>query len=282
MKLFIRLIINTTVQLQPKAARYTGSVVFNFISLLPPIQLINTSRILQKRKKSMGDNDDSGDATIQLDTMSLDQLQQLQQREEGRLQALTNRYAQLRSAAVRLQQSCIAVRAVETTSQNNNDNDKNNIPIGLDEECSTKDDIRKDVFVPLTESVYVPGTISLLRPDDRDLLVELGTGFFVDKTSKETVELLERKMKIVDDNSVNGMFFWVGLFVVYLNRVPLHYNVYFLSFSLVFDTMFLLNATSNFSELFLFLYFSTFIQSHKLFKRPDKIWNPSQWQCGES
>ena len=58
----------------------------------------------------------------------------------------------------------------------------------------------KDVFVPLTESVYVPGKI---KPSS-ELLIELGTGYFVEKNAEQTVEFLQRKMQLVDANSENG------------------------------------------------------------------------------
>uniref|UniRef100_A0A7R9ZMV4 Prefoldin subunit 5 n=1 Tax=Craspedostauros australis TaxID=1486917 RepID=A0A7R9ZMV4_9STRA len=111
--------------------------------------------------------------SINLDAMSLEQLNQVKQQEEGRLQALTNRYAQLRAAAARLNASQLAVGEVLTEG--------------------------KEVMVPLTESVYVPGKIR----DPTKLLVELGTGFYAEKTSKETQAYLDRKLKIVDANSEN-------------------------------------------------------------------------------
>jgi len=140
----------------------------------------------------------SGGNTIQLDTLSLDQLQQLQQQQEGRMQIFTNRYAQLRSAAARLQQSSIAVEELKA---------------GQDDDTATA---TKEVFVPLTESVYVPGKIQLLQPDAKDLLVELGTGYFVEKTAQETQEYLERKMKLVDANSDNGAFIVVSIICIML------------------------------------------------------------------
>jgi len=152
----------------------------------------------------------SGGNTIQLDTLSLDQLQQLQQQQEGRMQIFTNRYAQLRSAAARLQQSSIAVEELKAGQD--------------DDDTATT----KEVFVPLTESVYVPGKIQLLQPDAKDLLVELGTGYFVEKTAQETQEYLERKMKLVDANSDNGAFVVVSVCIM------LSYFVHHLKFFLFF------------------------------------------------
>ena len=125
--------------------------------------------------------------TIQLDTMSLDQLQQLQQREEIRLQGLTNRFAELRTLAARLQQSALAVKDLTATEDATDD--------------ATE---KKEVFIPLTESVYIPGKVQLMQSDAKDLMVELGTGYFVEKSPKHTLEYLDRKLKILDANSENG------------------------------------------------------------------------------
>ena len=112
---------------------------------------------------------------INLDAMSLEQLNQLKQQEESRLQALMARFQQLRSAAARLNASNMAVSELSPASEG------------------------KEVMVPLTDSVYVPG---LIREPNK-MLVEIGTGFYVEKTSKETSAFLERKMKLVDMNSEN-------------------------------------------------------------------------------
>jgi prefoldin alpha subunit len=109
---------------------------------------------------------------IDLDSMSLDQLDQVKQQEENRLNALTSRYSQLRQAAVRLQASHSAVLELKSSMDGN------------------------QVMVPLTESLYVPGKIV----DPTTLLVEIGTGFYVDK---DTCEFLQRKLAIVDANSDN-------------------------------------------------------------------------------
>ena len=39
--------------------------------------------------------------------------------------------------------------------------------------------------------------------DANKILVELGAGFFVEKSSKDAIKVLERKSKIVDANSEN-------------------------------------------------------------------------------
>lgn len=107
--------------------------------------------------------------------MSLDQLNQVKQQEDGRLQALTNQYGQLRAAAARLQASKEAVEELTPSSEG------------------------KHVMVPLTSSLYVPAKVV----DPKELLVEVGTGFYVEKSSKDTLSFLDRKLKLVDANTEN-------------------------------------------------------------------------------
>ena len=124
---------------------------------------------------SSSNQDDSEQTSIRLDEMSLDQLQQLRQQEESRRQGLTNRFAQLRAAAARIHASTRAVQEMHGAAAD------------------------KQVLVPLTESVFVPG--KLVEP--HKMLVDIGTGFFVEKNAKETQAFLDRKMRLVDANSQN-------------------------------------------------------------------------------
>ena len=112
---------------------------------------------------------------INLDEMSLEELNQLKQQEENRFNNLMTRFQQFRAAAARLNASMLAVSEITPASEG------------------------KEVLVPLTESVYVPGKLR----DPSKLLVELGTGFYAEKSPKETKGFLERKLKIVDANSEN-------------------------------------------------------------------------------
>ena len=72
---------------------------------------------------------------VDLDKLSLEELNQAKQQEEGRLQALTGRYAQLRAAAARLTASSNAISEISPSSDG------------------------KEVMIPLTESVYAPGKL---------------------------------------------------------------------------------------------------------------------------
>ncbi|CAK7337873.1 unnamed protein product [Dovyalis caffra] len=54
----------------------------------------------------------------------------------------------------------------------------------------------KKMLVPLTASLYVPGTL-----DDADkVLVDIGTGYFVEKTMNEGRDYCERKINLLKSN----------------------------------------------------------------------------------
>ena len=116
---------------------------------------------------------------IDLDSMSLEQLNQLKQSEEGRLTAITNHYATLRASSSRFATAQNTLKELSPASSVDN----------------------KDIMIPLTESLYVPGKIK----DPSRVMVELGTGFYVEKNVKQAQELLDRKIKLVDINSENIM-----------------------------------------------------------------------------
>lgn len=115
--------------------------------------------------------------TINLDSMSLDQLSQFRQQEEARLQGVANQYAQLRAVITRLTSSRDSLVQITPSSGG------------------------KDIMVPLTSSLYVPGKIK----DPNMVTVDLGTGFYVEKSTKDAIAFLERKIRLVEANSSNMM-----------------------------------------------------------------------------
>ena len=54
----------------------------------------------------------------------------------------------------------------------------------------------KDVLVSLTGSMYVPGKLS----NANKVVVDIGTGYYVEKPSKEAKEYFDRKVKYVTEN----------------------------------------------------------------------------------
>lgn len=55
----------------------------------------------------------------------------------------------------------------------------------------------KEVMVPLTSSLYVPGVLD----DENTVLVEVGAGYFIEKTTDGAIEYLERKQKTLTESS---------------------------------------------------------------------------------
>ncbi|XP_057424097.1 prefoldin subunit 5 [Lotus japonicus] len=52
------------------------------------------------------------------------------------------------------------------------------------------------MLVPLTASLYVPGTLD----DSQHLLVDVGTGYFIEKTMDEGKDYCERKINLLKSN----------------------------------------------------------------------------------
>ncbi|KAA8528902.1 hypothetical protein F0562_033610 [Nyssa sinensis] len=54
----------------------------------------------------------------------------------------------------------------------------------------------KQMLVPLTASLYVPGTLD----DANKVLVDVGTGYFIEKTMAEGKDYCERKISLLKSN----------------------------------------------------------------------------------
>nr|XP_023903982.1 probable prefoldin subunit 5 [Quercus suber] len=125
----------------------------------------------------------TGGQQIDLGSLSSQQLSQVKKSLDDEVQHLTNSYQNLRTAQQKFR-DCI-------TSVKN----------GVVE--SSKD---KPLLVPLTSSLYVPGKLA----DTEHVLVDVGTGFYVEKTATEAekfyaakIEELGKNIKDLE-NIVNG------------------------------------------------------------------------------
>ncbi|XP_064618321.1 prefoldin subunit 5-like [Liolophura sinensis] len=64
------------------------------------------------------------------------------------------------------------------------------------QECLNKlnpDNLSKDILVPLTSSMYVPGNLS----DVENILVDIGTGYYVEKTVDDGKSYFKRKIEYI-------------------------------------------------------------------------------------
>ena len=117
---------------------------------------------------------------IDPDTLSLDQLSQLKVQEENKLTAVTQHYGQLRAAAARYNASKKAVLELKKANESQEE---------------------KEMMVPLTSSLYVPG---VMKPEaNRKVMVELGTGFYAEKELSDAISFIDRKVALIQKNSDN-------------------------------------------------------------------------------
>ncbi|XP_071101631.1 prefoldin subunit 5-like [Haliotis cracherodii] len=64
------------------------------------------------------------------------------------------------------------------------------------QEClnkATPDNLNKDILVPLTSSMYVPGELS----DVQNVLVDIGTGYYVEMTIDQGKDYFKRKVEFL-------------------------------------------------------------------------------------
>ncbi|OIW12758.1 hypothetical protein TanjilG_24691 [Lupinus angustifolius] len=114
----------------------------------------------------------SGNVGIALERMSVEQLKAVKEQTDLEVNLLQDSLSNIRTATTRLE---IATTAL---------NDLSLRPQG------------KKMLVPLTASLYVPATL-----DDADnVLVDVGTGYFIEKTMAEGKDYCERKINLLKSN----------------------------------------------------------------------------------
>ena len=111
-----------------------------------------------------------GKEGINLFALSLDQLNQLKQSIEEELQGLNGAIQQLQVSRNKLTTSKEALNRLTTTDEGT------------------------PMLVPITSSLYVPGETTQLDT----VLVDVGTGYFIEKSTDEAQAFLERKMALIE------------------------------------------------------------------------------------
>ena len=101
------------------------------------------------------------------------QLQELAQAIEEEIKQLTMHYQQLAQATQKFKESKKVLNYLESKSE------------------------KKDVMVPLTSSLYVPGTLD----EDKKMLLEVGAGYFVEKDIPGAKDYCDRKAKTLQENT---------------------------------------------------------------------------------
>ncbi|EQC38052.1 prefoldin, alpha subunit [Saprolegnia diclina VS20] len=110
---------------------------------------------------------------VSLMDLSLEQLNNLKTQFEQELQQLTSSFSGLREAQTRFADSKGALQALEPTN------------------------LGKKVLVPLTSSMFVPGKLSNVK----SVLVDVGTGYFVEKNVDDAKSFMDRKVAFLQQNT---------------------------------------------------------------------------------
>ncbi|KAJ4710478.1 Prefoldin subunit 5 [Melia azedarach] len=108
----------------------------------------------------------------EMEKMSLEQLKALKEQADLEVNVLQDSLNNIRTATSRLESASTALNDLSLRPQGSK------------------------MLVPLTASLYVPGTL-----DDADkVLVDIGTGYFVEKTMAEGKDYCERKINLLKSN----------------------------------------------------------------------------------
>ncbi|KAK2781007.1 subunit of tubulin prefoldin [Emmonsiellopsis sp. PD_33] len=112
---------------------------------------------------------------VDIATLSAPQLRALQSRLSSELEHLTSSHAKLRNAQLKFR-DCIR-----------------SINDGL---VAGDDKKSNEILVPLTTSLYVKGTLS----DRKNVIVDVGTGFYVEKTTTKAIAFYNAKVDELNAN----------------------------------------------------------------------------------
>ncbi|KAF6808672.1 byr1-binding protein bob1 [Colletotrichum musicola] len=114
-----------------------------------------------------------GSETINLDTLDVQQLSQVKKQLEEELEHLTTSFAQLHSAQAKFRECLRCVKARLGTHEGDT-----------------------SVLVPLTNSLYVRGELA----DPKHVIVDVGTGFYVEKDTQSAQRFYEAKVQQLQNN----------------------------------------------------------------------------------
>ncbi|KAK4127141.1 Prefoldin alpha subunit [Parathielavia appendiculata] len=121
---------------------------------------------------SRGNQQQQGEA-VDLTTLTAQQLSAVKKQLDGEVEHLSSSYAQLAAAQAKFKECLRVVKSGSSTF-----------------------DKDKSILVPLTNSLYVKGQLA----DPDRVLVDVGTGFYVEKDTKSASEFYEAKIKELAGN----------------------------------------------------------------------------------
>lgn len=109
---------------------------------------------------------------MEIDRMSVEQLRGLKEQADLEVNLFQDSLNNIRTATVRLELASTALHDLSLRTKG------------------------KKMLVPLTASLYVPGTLD----DAEKVLVDVGTGYFIEKTMPEGKDYCERKIALLKSN----------------------------------------------------------------------------------
>ncbi|KUL91425.1 hypothetical protein ZTR_01714 [Talaromyces verruculosus] len=118
---------------------------------------------------------------VDVTTLSVPQLRSLQTRLNSELEQLTNSHAKLRAAQSKFRD---CVRTI------------NDGVVGKKTPQPQSAGNNNSILVPLTSSLYVKGKLA----DREKVIVDVGTGFYVEKTTAKAIEFYNKKVKELEAN----------------------------------------------------------------------------------
>ena len=114
----------------------------------------------------------SGNQELSLDTLSLEQLDSLKTQLENEIRQFTGSFQGLKEAQARFTGSGNVLTTLTPETEG------------------------KSIFVPLTPSMYIPGKLC----DTSHVLVDVGTGYYVEKDVKDAKAFMDRKVSFLQQN----------------------------------------------------------------------------------
>jgi len=130
---------------------------------------LNFSAINFKNKMAEIQTNEDGQQMVEIASLNAMQLSQLSEQLKGELELFTNSLQQLRIATAKFQESLQSVSKLDNTTDGH------------------------EIMVPMTSSLYVHGKLK----DTDTLLIDIGTGYYVEKNRAESIEYFQRKIEFI-------------------------------------------------------------------------------------
>lgn len=116
-----------------------------------------------------------GEKELDISQLSIDQLNQMKGSLEQEIQALAQNYGALKEAQSRFADSKRTAHELGQSEEGN------------------------EILVPLSAALYVPGKVA----NKDSLLIDVGTGYYLEKTVEGAKDYFQRKINVVDKNTAS-------------------------------------------------------------------------------